>query len=64
MPLEEPADGDEGLSLEILQSTLIFDGSAQGFVEGISSPAVRHSDRSVMAHFLRVVKRKCTRRID
>lgn len=53
MPLVEPADA--GLSLEILQNTLIFDGSAQGFVEGISSPAVRHSDRFAMAHFLRVV---------
>lgn len=64
MPLVEPADADEGLLVETLQSTLPFDGSTQGFVEGISSPAVRHSDRSAMAHFLQMVQWKCSIHID
>jgi hypothetical protein len=55
MPLEERAYADEGLLVETLQCVVAFDGSAQGFVGGISSPAVRHSDRSAMAHFLRMV---------
>jgi hypothetical protein len=55
MPLEKRAYADEGLFVETLQCVVAFDGSTEGFVEGISSPAVHHSDRSAMAHFLRVV---------